>query len=83
MAGGHHEHWDGSGYPQGLKGEEIPLEARIVAIVDSWVSLVNDRPWRKALGQAQALALVREAAGSHFDPRLAAIFVDMLSERDV
>jgi adenylate cyclase len=83
VAGGHHEHWDGSGYPQGLKGEEIPLEARIVAIVDSWVSLVNDRPWRKALGQAQALALVSEAAGSRFDPRLAAIFVDMLSESDV
>ncbi len=62
----HHEKWDGSGYPRGLAGEDIPLAARIFAVIDVWDALRSDRPYRPAWPQARALAHIKEGAGSHF-----------------
>lgn len=70
----HHEKWDGTGYPRGLKGEEIPIEARIFAIVDVYDALTHDRPYRKALSHEQALAYIRSQRGQHFEPRLVDLF---------
>ncbi len=74
----HHEKWDGTGYPRHLKGEEIPLAARVFAIVDVWDALSNDRPYRKALQPEEVLAYIRDNAGKHFDPRLVNVFLSLL-----
>jgi GAF domain-containing protein/HAMP domain-containing protein len=74
----HHEKWDGSGYPQGLRGEEIPLEARIFAIVDAWDALTSDRPSRPAWSKEKALAFIREQTGKHFDPKATAEFIKLI-----
>ena len=71
----HHEKWDGSGYPRGLSGRGIPLEARIFAIVDVYDALTNDRPYRKGWPKEKALAYIRAEAGRHFDPKLVSIFL--------
>ncbi|MDT8898339.1 HD domain-containing phosphohydrolase [Thermanaerothrix sp. 4228-RoL] len=71
----HHEKWDGTGYPRGLKGEEIPLAARIFAVVDVWDALTSDRPYRGAWTREQAIAYLREQAGKHFDPHIVEIFL--------
>jgi putative nucleotidyltransferase with HDIG domain len=76
----HHEKWDGSGYPLGLKGEEIPLVARIFALVDVWDALTSDRPYRNAWPKEKAVDYIREQAGLHFDPRIVDIFLSMLNE---
>ncbi|MBN2388028.1 MAG: GAF domain-containing protein [Anaerolineales bacterium] len=76
----HHEKWDGSGYPRGLKGEDIPLAARIFCIVDVWDALSQDRYYRKAWPREQVLAFLREQSGLHFAPRLVEAFIGMLSE---
>jgi HD-GYP domain-containing protein (c-di-GMP phosphodiesterase class II) len=73
----HHEHWDGSGYPQGLKGEQIPLAARIFAIVDVWDALSSDRPYRTAWPREKVRAYLREQTGKHFDPRVTEVFLRM------
>jgi putative two-component system response regulator len=73
----HHEKWDGSGYPRGLKGLEIPLYARLFAIVDVWDALRSDRSYRGALPEAEVLAHIQNEAGSHFEPELAKIFMGM------
>ena len=73
----HHEKWDGSGYPRGLKGEEIPLPARIFAIIDVWDALTSDRPYRKAMSQEEVIAYIKKDIGSHFDPEVAACFFDI------
>jgi response regulator RpfG family c-di-GMP phosphodiesterase len=72
----HHERWDGSGYPQGLKGEDIPLAARIFAVVDVWEALTSDRPYRAAWPRERAIAHLREQTGKHFDPRVAEAFLE-------
>ena len=64
----HHEKWDGSGYPNGLKGEEIPAEGRIVAVADVYDALSSDRPYKKALPQEKCFAIINEGRGAHFDP---------------
>ena len=64
----HHEHWDGSGYPRGLKGEEIPATARIFSVVDVWDALTHDRPYRAAWPQNRVRAHIRAAAGKDLDP---------------
>ena len=74
----HHEKWDGSGYPNGLSGEDIPLEGRIVAIADVFDALTSERPYKHAWPLEQALELLREQAGKHFDPRLVGIFHEVL-----
>ncbi len=78
----HHEKWDGSGYPRGLKGEEIPLAARIFAIVDVWDALTSDRPYRKAWTKQQALAYLEEQKGKHFDPRIVDAFLILLNQEE-
>ncbi|NWG34345.1 MAG: GAF domain-containing protein [Chloroflexi bacterium] len=76
----HHEHWDGSGYPRGLKGEQIPLAARIFSIVDIWDALLSDRPYRKAWSEERVLAYLREISGTILDPAVVEAFLKMLAE---
>jgi len=76
----HHEKWDGSGYPRGLKGEEIPLEARIFAIVDVWDALVNNRIYRPALSEEKALQYLYQQNGKHFDPKMTSVFMEVLQD---
>ncbi|MBC8508915.1 MAG: GAF domain-containing protein [Chloroflexi bacterium] len=76
----HHEKWDGTGYPRGLKGEQIPLAARIFAIVDVWDALSSDRPYRDAWPEEKVLAYLQEQSGKHFDPRVVEAFLDQLSD---
>jgi len=72
----HHEKWDGSGYPRGLKGEQIPLSARLFAVVDVWDALTSDRPYREAWPESQAVEFIREQAGKHFDPQAVELFMN-------
>lgn len=76
----HHEKWDGTGYPRGLKGEEIPLGARIFAVVDVWDALTSDRPYRCAWSNEQALKYLKDQKGKHFDPQIVDAFLALLSE---
>lgn len=80
----HHENWDGGGYPQGLKGEEIPFQARIFAIVDVWDALLTDRSYRDAWPRDKAVAHIKEQSGKHFDPRVVKAFLKIIeSDRKV
>ena len=76
---GHHEKWDGTGYPRGLKGEEIPLTARLFAIVDVWDALRSDRPYRPAWPEAKTLDHLRQLSGTHFDPAVVEAFLEMMT----
>lgn len=75
----HHEKWDGTGYPRGLKGEEIPLSARIFAIVDVWDALTSDRPYRAAWDKQKTLQYINEQSGKHFDPQIVELFNIMMA----
>ncbi|MDP1544649.1 MAG: PAS domain S-box protein [Anaerolineales bacterium] len=79
----HHEKWDGSGYPRGLKGEQIPLTARIFAVVDVWDALTSDRPYRAAWTEEKALEYIRASAGAHFDPQVVAAFMQVNGGRSM
>lgn len=76
----HHERWDGQGYPQGLKGEEIPLYTRIVSVCDVFDALTSNRPYKNAWSVDDAMAYLQENSGSHFDPRVVSHFADILDE---
>ncbi len=76
----HHERWDGTGYPNGLSGEAIPVLSRIISLVDSYDAMVNDRPYRKAIGPEAAQAEIRRCAGTQFDPAMAETFLKLLEE---
>jgi diguanylate cyclase (GGDEF)-like protein len=79
----HHERWDGQGYPQGLKGESIPLAARILTVAEAYDVLTTDKPYRQALGKEAALEEIRKNAGTQFDPDIARIFIDkVMLEKD-
>ncbi|HEX8552315.1 MAG TPA: HD domain-containing phosphohydrolase [Abditibacteriaceae bacterium] len=78
IAFSHHERWDGGGYPQGLRGEEIPIEGRILAIVDVFDALTNERPYKKAWSVEQALEEIERNAGTQFDPAAVAAFLQMM-----
>jgi HD-GYP domain-containing protein (c-di-GMP phosphodiesterase class II) len=78
----HHERWDGTGYPTGRSGEEIPVEARVLAIADAFDAMTSDRPYRRALSHDEALAEVERCAGTQFDPELVEIFVDLFGEAE-
>lgn len=77
----HHERWDGNGYPRKLKGEEIPLPARIFAITDNWDALTNDRPYRKAWTEEAAVEYLRSQKGKKFDPEIVEAFLGMVEIR--
>jgi HD-GYP domain-containing protein (c-di-GMP phosphodiesterase class II) len=79
----HHEGWDGSGYPRGLKGQEIPAAVRIFAIADAYDAMVNDKPYRKKMTKEQALMEIEKRAGKQFDPHLAYAFIEVMSEEDI
>jgi response regulator RpfG family c-di-GMP phosphodiesterase len=84
IAGGHHEYWDGSGYPEGLSGEEIPIAARIVSIVDVYDALVHSRVYKSAFQEHVALDMMRELVGIQFDPDLYEVFENNIDEmRDI
>ena len=74
----HHEKWDGSGYPNGLVGKEIPIGARIFAVIDVWDALTSDRPYRKAWSKKKALQYIQDNAGVHFDPQVVNAFLDIV-----
>jgi ribonuclease P protein subunit RPR2 len=76
----HHEHWDGTGYPRGLRGEEIPLAARIFAVVDAFDAMTHDRPYRKAMPAHQALAELRRVSGTQLDPNVVREFLVLATE---
>jgi HD-GYP domain-containing protein (c-di-GMP phosphodiesterase class II) len=72
----HHEKWDGTGYPRNLKGDNIPLAARLFAVVDVWDALTSDRPYRKAWSEQEAIAYLRDQSGHHFDPAVVKAFLE-------
>ncbi|MCE1253100.1 MAG: HD domain-containing protein [Anaerolineae bacterium] len=75
----HHERWDGSGYPRGLKGKDIPLPARVFAVVDVWDALTSDRPYRLAWPESETMAYIKAQSGKHFDPDIVDIFLNLIS----
>jgi putative nucleotidyltransferase with HDIG domain len=75
----HHERWDGTGYPTGRAGKQIPIEARVLAIADAFDAMTSDRPYRPALSRDEALAEVERCAGTQFDPALVRIFLELFA----
>jgi putative nucleotidyltransferase with HDIG domain len=75
----HHEWWDGSGYPTGIRGRSIPVEARVLAVADAFDAMTSPRPYRHALSRERALAEIDACAGTQFDPHVAELFVDVWS----
>lgn len=78
----HHEKWDGSGYPRGLKGEKIPIAGRIFAVIDVWDALSSDRPYREAWPKEKVFAYIKEQSGTHFDPDIVKIFLEVVESED-
>jgi putative two-component system response regulator len=76
----HHEKWDGTGYPKGLKGNDIPIEGRITAIADVFDALTTRRPYKEAFSVEKAFAIIRESSGSHFDPEVVDAFFSVQNE---
>ena len=74
----HHEHWDGTGYPDGLKGEKIPLLSRIISIVDAYDVMKSRRPYKGSITKAKALKEIKRCAGTQFDPKLVEIFLKIV-----
>ena len=78
----HHERWDGKGYPHQLKGEEIPLEARIMALADVYDALVSERTYKKAYPKEKVEKIIREGRGTQFDPELTDVFLSILDQAE-
>jgi HD-GYP domain-containing protein (c-di-GMP phosphodiesterase class II) len=78
----HHERWDGTGYPTGRAGEEIPVEARVLAVADAFDAMTSDRPYRPALSHDAAVAEVERCSGSQFDPAIVDIFLELFAEAE-
>lgn len=76
----HHEKWDGTGYPQALLGEQIPISARVFAIVDVWDALLSDRPYRHAWSRSKVMEYIRDQSGKHFDPSLVEKFIRLIEK---
>ena len=75
FAGGHHERWDGNGYPRGLRGAEIPIQCRIMAVIDVYSALISERPYKKPFNEDDAIRIIMDSAGSQFDPMITSVFV--------
>lgn len=75
----HHEHWDGSGYPRGLRGEDIPLGGRILAVVDVFEALTSDRPYHKAMSKEEAIGILKDGMGTQFDERIVKVFLEIVA----
>ncbi len=80
MVRAHHERFDGTGYPRGLKGEEIPIGARVIAVVDAYDAITSVRPYQKALAKREAIRELRRSAGTHFDPRVVRAFIETIGD---
>jgi len=80
FAGSHHERWDGTGYPRGLKGTDIPLHGRVMAIADVYDALVSERSYKKAFTHEKAVGIIRDSSGTHFDPGLIEVFLNCEKE---
>jgi len=78
----HHERYDGTGYPRGLKGEEIPIEARIISVVDAYDAMTSDRPYRRAMSKEEAFEELKKNAGTQFDPRVVNAFLTVIKDSD-
>jgi HD-GYP domain-containing protein (c-di-GMP phosphodiesterase class II) len=76
----HHENWDGTGYPDGLRGEAIPIGARVLAIVDCYDALTSDRPYRPAMPHARAIAMILERRGTMYEPSIANAFLRIIDQ---
>ncbi len=76
----HHERWDGKGYPSGIKGEDIPIGARIIAIADVYQALISDRPYHKAFSKSKAIEMIKKASGTQFDPRIVSQFLTVVKK---
>jgi putative two-component system response regulator len=74
------ENWDGTGYPHGIKGKDIPLESRIIALVDDFVAMTSDRPYRSAIGQEEAIKMIAQGSGKDYDPELVKIFLALVNK---
>jgi putative two-component system response regulator len=79
----HHEHWDGNGYPRGIRGEEIPLSARIFALADVWDALTSERPYRPPMPAEEVIAYIRQLSGKQFDPSLVEIFLKIVEQPEI
>jgi HD-GYP domain-containing protein (c-di-GMP phosphodiesterase class II) len=79
----HHEHYDGSGYPEGLRGEGIPLIARVIAVADTYDAMVNDRAYHKGMSKSEAIAEITGKTGTHFDPQVVGVFAQALDNGDI
>jgi putative two-component system response regulator len=78
----HHEWWDGNGYPYNLAGNNIPLQGRVMALADVYDALINTRPYKEALSHREALTIIEKETGTHFDPSIAAVFLDIADSFD-
>lgn len=78
----HHERYDGKGYPRGIKGESIPIRARIITVADSYDAMVSERPYRKPLTHKEAIEEIRRNLGTQFDPNIGKLFIDLYEEHD-
>lgn len=78
----HHERWDGTGYPEGLKGEEIPIGSRIISVLDTYDAITSDRPYRRAKGRKYAISELKKFVGKQFDPKIVEAFIEILKEED-
>ncbi|MBI5302262.1 MAG: HD domain-containing protein [Chloroflexi bacterium] len=78
----HHEKWDGTGYPRGLRGDQIPLAARIFAVADVWDALLSNRPYRRAWEPDQVIEYIQDQAGAHFDPKVVGLFIPLISNSE-
>jgi len=74
------ENWDGTGYPHGLKGDEIPLESRIISLVDDFVAMTSDRPYRPTMTEEEAIRLIEQHSGKDYDPQLVRVFLGLLNK---
>jgi len=82
VATGHHERWDGEGYPGGLRAEAIPLNARIAAVADAFCAMTDERPWRPAMSPGHALATIEAARNTAYDPRVIAALREAACKRE-